>query len=45
MLDDRSLLVSVNGEMILSNEKETPVRDGDEVNVLRILSGGSYNFV
>jgi len=40
MLDDRSLLVSVNGEMILSNEKETPVRDGDEVNVLRILSGG-----
>lgn len=39
-LDDRSLVVSVNGKMILSNEKETPIRDGDEVSVLRILSGG-----
>ncbi|GAB4365167.1 MAG: aldehyde ferredoxin oxidoreductase family protein [Deltaproteobacteria bacterium] len=39
-LADRSLVVSVNGAMVLANEKEAPVRDGDEVTVLRILSGG-----
>jgi len=39
-LDDRSLVVSVNGRMILSNEQDVPVRDGDRANVMRILSGG-----
>jgi len=39
-LADRSLVASVNGTMILANEKEAPVRDGDAVNILRILSGG-----
>lgn len=39
-LADRSLIVSVNGDMVLANEKEQPVRSGDDVSVLRILSGG-----
>ena len=39
-LEDRSLVVSVNGRMILSNEQDAPVRDGDRASVLRILSGG-----
>jgi aldehyde:ferredoxin oxidoreductase len=39
-LEDRSLVVSVNGGMILANEKDAPVRSGDRVAVLRILSGG-----
>jgi aldehyde:ferredoxin oxidoreductase len=39
-LADRSLIVSVNGDMVLANEKDHPVRNGDEVAVMRILSGG-----
>jgi aldehyde:ferredoxin oxidoreductase len=39
-LDDSSLIVSVNGAMVLSNEDATPVRSGDEVAVLRIIAGG-----
>ncbi|HZW35324.1 MAG TPA: aldehyde ferredoxin oxidoreductase C-terminal domain-containing protein [Candidatus Deferrimicrobiaceae bacterium] len=39
-LEDRSLVVSVNGSMILANEKDAPVRNGDRIAVLRILSGG-----
>jgi aldehyde:ferredoxin oxidoreductase len=39
-LDDSSLIVSVNGAMVLSNEEATPVRSGDEVTVLRIIAGG-----
>jgi sulfur carrier protein ThiS len=39
-LDDSSLIVSVNGTMVLSNEDTTPVRSGDEVTVLRIIAGG-----
>jgi len=39
-LEDRSLVVSVNGGMILANEKDAPVRSGDRVAILRILSGG-----
>jgi aldehyde:ferredoxin oxidoreductase len=39
-LEDRSLIVSVNGNMILANEKDFPIRSGDEIAVLRILSGG-----
>lgn len=39
-LDDSSLIVAVNGTVILSNESATPVRGGDEVTVLRIIGGG-----
>ena len=39
-LGDRSLIVSVNGAMVLANEKDHPVRNGDDVAVMRILSGG-----
>ena len=39
-LADRSLVVSVNGRVILANEKAFPVRSGDEVAVLRVLGGG-----
>jgi aldehyde:ferredoxin oxidoreductase len=39
-LADRSLIVSVNGDMVLANEKDSPVRSGDEIAVMRILSGG-----
>ncbi|TFG61078.1 MAG: MoaD/ThiS family protein, partial [Deltaproteobacteria bacterium] len=39
-LDDTSLIVSVNGAMVLSNEGATPVRSGDEVTVMRIIAGG-----
>ncbi len=39
-LEDRSLIVSVNGTMILANEKDVPIRSGDEIAVMRILSGG-----
>jgi len=39
-LEDRSLVVSVNGGLILSNEQDAPVRNGDQVVVMRILSGG-----
>jgi len=39
-LEDTSLVVAVNGTVILSNENETPVRSGDEVTVLRIIGGG-----
>ncbi|MDP2657322.1 MAG: aldehyde ferredoxin oxidoreductase C-terminal domain-containing protein [Candidatus Deferrimicrobium sp.] len=39
-LEDTSLIVSVNGIMVLSNEAATPVRSGDEVTVLRIIAGG-----
>ena len=36
----RTLIVSVNGAMVLSNEDATPVRSGDEVTVMRIIAGG-----
>jgi len=39
-LENSSLIVSVNGDMVLANEKDHPVRNGDEVAVMRILSGG-----
>lgn len=39
-LEDRSLVVSVNGGLVLSNERDAPVRNGDRVVVMRILSGG-----
>jgi aldehyde:ferredoxin oxidoreductase len=39
-LQDNSLVVSVNGEMILSNEKYIPIRSGDELAVFPLLGGG-----
>ena len=39
-LDDSSLIVSVNGAMVLSNEDTAPVRSGDEVAIVRIMAGG-----
>jgi len=39
-LEDRSLITSVNGGMVLANEKSHPVRSGDEIAVMRIMGGG-----
>ncbi|MCL5966048.1 MAG: MoaD/ThiS family protein [Deltaproteobacteria bacterium] len=39
-LEDRSLIVSVNGSMILANEKAAPIRSGDEITIMRIIGGG-----
>lgn len=39
-LEDRSLVVSVNGAMVLANEKSRPVRSGDVIAIMRILGGG-----
>ena len=39
-LEDSSLIVSVNGAMVLSNEDTAPVRSGDEVAIVRIMAGG-----
>jgi len=39
-LQDKSLVVSVNGEMILSNEKNVPIKNGDELAVFPLLGGG-----
>ena len=39
-LEDSSLVVAVNGAMVLANESRTPVRSGDEIAVVRIMAGG-----
>ncbi len=39
-LEDKSLVVSVNGEMILSNEKDSTIKNGDELAVFPLLGGG-----
>ncbi len=39
-LEDKSLVVSVNGEMILSNEKDSTINNGDELAVFPLLGGG-----
>jgi aldehyde:ferredoxin oxidoreductase len=39
-LEDQSLIVSVNGQMVLANEKEFPIRNGDVVGLFTILAGG-----
>ncbi|MBI5904774.1 MAG: MoaD/ThiS family protein [Deltaproteobacteria bacterium] len=39
-LSNSSLVVSVNGAMVLSNEKGAAVRSGDEVAIVRIMGGG-----
>ncbi len=40
VLQDTSLVVSVNGEMILSNEKDYAIKSGDELAVFPLLGGG-----
>ncbi|MDD5286124.1 MAG: aldehyde ferredoxin oxidoreductase C-terminal domain-containing protein [Desulfuromonadaceae bacterium] len=39
-LQDSSLVVSVNGEMILSNEKDVTIRSGDNIAIFPLLGGG-----
>ena len=39
-LEDRSLVTSVNGSMVLANEMSRPVRSGDEIALMRIMGGG-----
>ncbi len=38
--EDRSLVVSVNGVIVLANENSHPVRNGDTIAIMRILGGG-----
>ena len=38
--EDSSLIVAVDGNMVLSNEDATPVRTGDEITAMRIIAGG-----
>jgi aldehyde:ferredoxin oxidoreductase len=39
-LSDQSWNVAVNGHMILSGERETALRDGDQVSLIPIIAGG-----
>ena len=39
-LADRNLSVAVNGEMPLHGEKTVPVRSGDKVSLMTMISGG-----
>ena len=39
-LGDRNLNVAVNGEMVLSGENSTPLRNGDRVTVFPMIAGG-----
>ncbi|MDP1653732.1 MAG: aldehyde ferredoxin oxidoreductase C-terminal domain-containing protein [Rhodocyclaceae bacterium] len=39
-LGDRNLNVAVNGEMVLSGEKNAPLRNGDRVTVFPMIAGG-----
>lgn len=39
-LDDLSLVVVVNGDVILDNEQSIMVRSGDEITILAMLGGG-----
>ena len=39
-LEDGSLNIVVNGDMVLANEQDVPVRSGDEVAILAMLGGG-----
>lgn len=39
-LDDRSLNIAVNGEMLLSGEKQASLRNGDQVTIVPMLAGG-----
>ncbi len=40
LLQDTSLVVSVNGEMVLSNEKSVLIKNGDELAIFPLLGGG-----
>ncbi len=40
VLGDETLNAVVNGEMVLSGEAKTPIKDGDEVSLIRALTGG-----
>lgn len=39
-LQDRSLVVAVNGEIVLSNERDVTIKNGDELAVFPLLGGG-----
>jgi len=39
-LGDRNLNVAVNGEMVLSGEKDSPLKSGDRVTVFPMIAGG-----
>jgi len=39
-LKDSSLVVAVNGEIVLSNEKDAAIKNGDELAVFPLLGGG-----
>lgn len=39
-LGERNLNVAINGNMVLSGEKEVPVRNGDRVTVFPMIAGG-----
>ncbi|GAB4359056.1 MAG: aldehyde ferredoxin oxidoreductase family protein [Gammaproteobacteria bacterium] len=39
-LDDRSLSVAVNGEIVLSGEQDTALKDGDQVTLVPMIAGG-----
>jgi aldehyde:ferredoxin oxidoreductase len=39
-LDDSSLNMVVNGDIVLADEQAVPIRSGDEVNILAMLGGG-----
>lgn len=39
-LEDCSLNILVNGNIVLANEQDAPVRNGDEITVMAMLGGG-----
>ena len=39
-LDDRSLSIAVNGEVVISGEKETALKNGDQVTLVPMIAGG-----
>lgn len=40
VLEDRNLNLAVNGEMVLAGEAAAPLRDGDRVQLVRMIAGG-----
>ncbi len=39
-LEDRSLSIAVNGEILISGEKETALKNGDQVTLVPMIAGG-----
>ncbi len=39
-LEDSTLNIVVNGNMVLANEQAAPVKSGDRITVLAMLAGG-----